>query len=46
MTAGSLIFSAAFFIPEYSRFLIAIAGIAVFVFLMRTTASVEWENKW
>ncbi len=40
------IFSVAFFIPEHTGFLITIASIIAFVFLMRTTASVDWENKW
>ncbi len=40
------IFSVAFFIPEHTGFLITIASIVAFVFLMRTTASVDWENKW
>jgi len=40
------IFSIAFFIPEHTGFLITIASIIAFVFLMRTTASVDWENKW
>jgi len=40
------VFSVAFFIPEHTGFLITIASIVAFVFLMRTTASVDWENKW
>ncbi|PKL17145.1 MAG: hypothetical protein CVV49_12480 [Spirochaetae bacterium HGW-Spirochaetae-5] len=40
------IFSVAFFVPEHTGFLITIASIAAFVFLMRTTASIDWENKW
>lgn len=40
------IFSAAFFIPEHTGFLITIASIIAFVFLMKTTAAVDWENKW
>ncbi len=40
------IFSVAFFLPEHTGFLITLASIAAFVFLMRTTASVDWENKW
>ena len=40
------IFSVAFFVPEHTGFLITIASIAAFVFLMKTTASVDWENKW
>lgn len=40
------IFSVAFFVPEHTGFLITIASIVAFVFLMRTTASVDWENKW
>jgi hypothetical protein len=40
------VFSVAFFVPEHTGFLITIASIAAFVFLMRTTASVDWENKW
>lgn len=37
MTAG---------ISIVSGFLITVAGIVTFVFLMRTAASVDWENKW
>jgi len=40
------IFSSAFFVPEHTGFLITIASIVAFVFLMRTTASIDWENKW
>ena len=47
---GSLIFqwvfSLAFFLPEYTGFLITVAAIISFVALMKTTASIDWENKW
>jgi len=40
------IFSTAFFVPEHTGFLITIASIAAFLFLIRSTASIDWENKW
>ncbi|MCL1834216.1 MAG: hypothetical protein FWG49_06915, partial [Leptospirales bacterium] len=40
------VFSTAFFIPEHTGFLITIASIVAFLFLIRSTASVDWENKW
>lgn len=40
------IFSTAFFVPEHTGFLITIAVIAAFIFLVRTTAAIDWENKW
>ena len=40
------VFSVAFFIPEHTGFIITIAGIVAFVFLMKRTAATEWENKW
>jgi hypothetical protein len=40
------IFSSAFFVPEHTGFLITVASIVAFVFLIKTTASVDWENKW
>ncbi len=40
------IFSTAFFVPEHTGFLITIASIAAFIFLMKTTSSVDWENRW
>ena len=40
------VFSTAFFVPEHTGFLITIASIIAFLFLIRSTASVDWENKW
>ncbi|MCL2155384.1 MAG: inner membrane CreD family protein [Leptospirales bacterium] len=40
------VFSTAFFVPEHTGFLITIASIVAFLFLIRSTASVDWENKW
>lgn len=40
------VFSVAFFIPEHTGFIITIASIVAFVFLMKRTAAIDWENKW
>jgi hypothetical protein len=40
------VFSTAFFVPEHTGFLITIASIVAFLFLIRSTASIDWENKW
>lgn len=40
------IFSTAFFVPQHTGFLITIAVIAAFIFLVRSTAAIDWENKW
>ena len=40
------IFSTAFFVPEHTGFIITIASILSFIFLMKTTALIDWENKW
>ena len=40
------IFSIAFFFPQHTGFMITIASIIAFIFLMRSTVSVEWEKKW
>ncbi|HOP28286.1 MAG TPA: hypothetical protein P5120_04090 [Spirochaetota bacterium] len=40
------VFSIAFFIPEHTGFIITIASIVAFVFLMKRTAAIDWENKW
>ncbi len=45
MTAGALIFYVAFFVPEHIEFLITIVSIVAFVFLMKTTASIDREIK-
>jgi hypothetical protein len=38
-------FSIAFFFPEHTGFLITVATILAFVFLLKTTAETEWEDK-
>jgi 4-hydroxybenzoate polyprenyltransferase len=38
-------FSAAFFFPEHTGLLITIASILAFVGLLKSTAEVDWENK-
>ena len=40
------VFSTAFFVPEHTGFLITIASIIAFIFLMRSTASIDWTDKW
>ncbi len=40
------LFSMAFFLPEHTGFIITVAGIAAFVVLMKSTAEIDWENKW
>ncbi len=40
------LFSLAFFFPEYTGLLITLASIVCFVVLMKSTAEIEWENKW
>jgi hypothetical protein len=40
------VFSLAFFLPEYTGFIVTLAGIASLVLLMRATASTQWEGKW
>lgn len=40
------LFSAAFFFREHTGFIITIASIVAFVILMRSTARVEWNDKW
>jgi hypothetical protein len=39
-------FSAAFFFPEHTGFLITVASIIAFIVLVRITAKIDWENKW
>ncbi len=40
------IFSSAFFIPEHTGFLITVTTILSFIFIIKATAKVDWENKW
>jgi hypothetical protein len=40
------LFSLAFFVPEHTGFIITVASIIALVILMRSTASVDWANKW
>ena len=40
------VFSTAFFVPEHTGFLITIASIVAFIFLIRSTASIDWTDKW
>lgn len=40
------IFSLAFFLPEYTGFIVTLAGIVSLVLLMRVTAETDWEGKW
>lgn len=40
------VFSVAFFIPEHTGFIITLASVIAFVFLMKRTAAIDWENKW
>lgn len=40
------VFSVAFFIPEHTGFIITLASIIAFVFLMKRTAAIDWENRW
>ncbi|HON77390.1 MAG TPA: hypothetical protein PK544_02780 [Spirochaetota bacterium] len=40
------LFSMAFFLPEHTGFIITVASIAAFIVLMKSTAEIDWENKW
>lgn len=40
------LFSIAFFFPAYTGLMITLAAIVALVLLMRTTAAIEWEDKW
>ncbi len=40
------IFSSAFFFREHTGFLITLASIVAFIFMIRATANVDWDNKW
>lgn len=40
------VFSAAFFFPAHTGFIITIASIISFVVLMKATLNIDWENKW
>jgi len=40
------IFSSAFFLPEHTGFLITVTSILSFIFIIKATAKVDWENKW
>jgi hypothetical protein len=40
------IFSTAFFVREHTGFIITIASVLAFIFLIRSTASIDWTDKW